>query len=119
MDKSMAALLGAMGALAATGSAPAASQPVHPPASTEDILHAASYADLLRPIPNALARLAAVQAGEMDGSLVNDAAPMVRDVGYHHHHHHHHHRRYVRRYHHHHHHHHHDVARLLNHLLVR
>jgi hypothetical protein len=116
MDKTLAALLGAVGTLAAVGPAHAAAQPidqpVEAPANLADILHAASYADLLRPIPNAVEQLRALEQAEL--ARPSDTARMLYEVQYHHHHHHHHHR-YVRR----HHHHHHVVARALNRILNR
>ena len=98
MNKTMTGLLGAVGALAAAGATQAA-----PAVST--VMQASSYADLLKPIPNALA----VQAVFAE-QRATEAAPEATEVQYfyrHHHHHHHHHRYYRRRYHHHHHHHHH------------
>jgi hypothetical protein len=88
MDKTVAGVLGAITAVVAQAhAAPAPSPPL------EAAMQASSYADLLRPIPNALALLAAAP----------EPAVTVQPVQYHHHHHHHHRRR---RYHHHHHHHH-------------
>src|ERR1700675_4708198 len=102
MDKKIAGLLGAVGALASLNSAQAAAPP--DPAA---VLNAQSYADLLNPIPNAKATLDAVdeaydQAGTSFQVAQNDR---------HHHHHHHSYRRERRivvapRRHHHHHHHH-------------
>jgi hypothetical protein len=100
MDKTLAGLIGAAGALAASVSAQAAT--VANP-GIEDVMQAGSYADLLKPIPNASALLRASDAAQAE------ASPKVLEVQYYHHHHHHHHHRYWRRpvYHHHHHHHHH------------
>ncbi len=105
MDKTLAGLIGAASALAASASAQAAT--VANP-GIEDAMHAASYADLLKPIPNAAELLRASDAAQAE------AAPKVMEVQYYYHHHHHHHHRYWRRpvyvrpvYHHHHHHHHH------------
>jgi hypothetical protein len=53
----------------------------------EAALQANSYADLLRPISNALDLLATEPEPE------REAAPPVRQVRYYHHHHHHHHHR--------------------------
>ena len=91
MDKKIAALLGAAAALTAVGSAQAAA-----PAQTE-LAPAASYRDLLQPVPNAVAALKSddARAAEKVGGETRLAA--------HHHHHHH------RRHHHHHHHHHHHM----------
>jgi hypothetical protein len=121
MDKTMAGLLGAMGALAATAPAHAANAvPGGAARQSADILRPASYADLLRPIPNAVEVLKAADAAEAAATPAPEAAdPNVMQVQYYyHHHHHHHHHRYIRRYHHHHHHHHHHViGRVLNDIL--
>ena len=103
MDKKIAALLGAAAGLATLGSAQAAT-PATPNAASD----VQSYADLLTPVPNAMAQLKAEDAAQ---------APQVELAQYHHHHHHyrryrhhHHHSRWWyrhHRYHHHHHHHHH------------
>ena len=90
MDKKMAGLLGALGALAA-GSPAMAEIP-----ALEGVMHAASYADLLQPIPNASALLQA-----SDEAMTEAPAAIVM-VQYHHHHHHRYQRRYRRRHHHHH-----------------
>jgi hypothetical protein len=120
MEKKIAGLIGAIASLGAFTAAEAA--PVAMPAPSE-ILKADSYADLLEPIPNAVALLQVVdEAGPT--SSVADNVQLVQFY-YHHHHHHHHHsqyrRRYAprivvvpprfRRYHHHHHHHHHSMYR--------
>jgi hypothetical protein len=108
MDKKIAGLLGAVGALASLGTAQGAT-----PSDPTEVLKARSYADLLEPIPGALAALKAVdEAATTGGDNVQ-----VAQYAHHHHHHHHHHsyrgdRRIVvmpRRHHHHHHHHHHSV----------
>lgn len=114
MDKQLAGLLGAMGALTAV----APSQAAVP--GFDEAMRAESYADLLRPIPNATALLE-----ESNALAAAEPRPAVMEVQYyhHHHHHHHHHHRFYRpgyygpavplrgyyrpRYHHHHHHHHH------------
>jgi G3E family GTPase len=74
-------------------------------------LPAASYADLLEPIPNAVERLKIADAQEAPQARLIEAqyAPAEPPVVAHHHHHHHHHhwRRHRRHYYHHHHHHHH------------
>ncbi len=114
MEKTTVGLLGAVAGLAAVGSAQAADAPAHNPS---EALHAASYADLLAPIPNAVALMkaddavrtqvpAAGYAGDVelvDGYYYN---PYTPNYHHHHHHHHHHHQAY---YHHHHHHHHHSA----------
>jgi hypothetical protein len=109
MDKKIAGLLGAVGALASLNTAQAATPP-----DSNDVLKAGSYADLLQPIPNAAEKLQAVD--ETQGVAPVQTAQLVIE-GRHHHHHHHHHayhrdRRIVvrpRRHHHHHHHHHHGI----------
>lgn len=106
MDKNLACLLGAVGALAAAGpAAAAASSPV------ADAMRAASYADLLRPIPNALAVLKAAEAEPAvpsDGAEATFQEAQLIVVNPHHHHHRFFRRRFRRHYHHHHHHHHHN-----------
>ena len=109
MDKSVAGAIGAVGVLMAAASAQAAT---FRPVSVEAAMQADSYADLLKPIPNALALLQAASAAPADTASAPAAdgeatAETVQYYVYHHHHHHHHHRYYRRRYHHHHHHHHH------------
>ena len=115
MEKKMAGILGAVASLGVFNAAEAAPMPA--PAPT-DVLRANSFADLLKPIPNAAELLRAV-----DESRPLPSADNVQLAQYYHHHHHHHHhsqyRRYYdepriivvppryRRYHHHHHHHHH------------
>jgi hypothetical protein len=103
MDKKLAGLLGAAAALTTMTAAQAAmSEP------QTEITPAASYRDLLDPVPNALSALKADDAKR-------DEAPKVELAQYgHHHHHHHHHHGFINRifpghhrYHHHHHHHHH------------
>jgi hypothetical protein len=89
MDKKIAGLLGAAAVLTAAGGAQAAT-----PAQTE-LSPAASYRDLLEPVPNAVAVL------KSDDARAADKAVGETRLAYHHHHHHH------RRHHHHHHHHHH------------
>ena len=112
MDKKLAGLLGAVGALTAITPSQAAAP------GFDEAMRAESYADLLRPIPNAAALLK-----ESDSLAAASPRPDVMEVQYYHHHHHHHHRFYrpgyyrpvvpflgyyrPRRYHHHHHHHHH------------
>ncbi len=105
MDKTLAGLLGAVGALVAVAPA-AGAAPLGWSA-----LQASSYADLFKPIPNAVAVLHAVDAGAGETA---EGSALVQTVQYYHHHHHHHHRRfYRRRYHHHHHHHHHHGPALI------
>jgi hypothetical protein len=108
MDKKIASLVGAMGALAASGQVQAA------PATHLDVeaaMQATSYADLLKPIPNAV-ELWKASASMPAPQVETTSDPAIIDVqDHHHHHHHHHHRRHHRRIvvplpHHHHHHHH-------------
>ena len=91
MDKRIAGLLRAAAALTAVNSAQAAAP------ATSAIDPAASYRDLLEPIPNALALL---KNEDTQGTEVRTDG-QTRLAQHHHHHHH----RYYRRYHHHHHHH--------------
>jgi hypothetical protein len=94
LDKKLAGLLGAVAALGTIGTAQASTAP-----APTDVLAANSYAELLQPIPDASARLKALdeqqRAGAKEGGI---------QLAHRHHHHHHH---YGRRRHHHHHHHHH------------
>ena len=111
MDKKIAGLLGAAAALATVGGANATQ--VQGNAQNP----AASYRDLLNPVPKALDALKAD-----DARLANKPADEVKlaqvgiVVGHHHHHHHHHHAapRVIivppHRHHHHHHHHHHHSS---------
>jgi hypothetical protein len=96
MDKKIAGVIAAIGALAPIGAAQAAA----PANESEQVMQARSFSELLRPIPNASAVLKAV------GEAQADPPAEVQLAQYHHHHHHHHWRR---DYHHHHHHYrHHD-----------
>jgi hypothetical protein len=95
MDKKIAGLLGAVAAISSMTSAKAAA-----PGPTET-LQATSYADLLNPVPNAVAQLIADDATRATRPRGGDEL----NVADHHHHHHH---RYHRRHRHHHHHHHHS-----------
>lgn len=103
MDKKIAGLLGAAAALTAVNSAQAA-------APTTGVEPAATYRDLLEPIPNALAML---KSEDAQGTTA-PASGQTRLAQHHHHHHHrywrpyHHHHHHHRYYHHHHHHHHHN-----------
>jgi len=127
VDKKLAGLVGVMGALAVAA-------PVHAATpNLDDAMRAETYADLLRPIPNAGVLLVKSNAAAMEAHA---NAPELIEVQYYHnhHHHHHHHNQYERpyypaqrgyypgergyygggreyyrpRYHHHHHHHHHN-----------
>jgi hypothetical protein len=108
MDKKIAGLLGAVAALSTMGAAQASPAPTDP-------MQANTYADLLNPVPNAVAALAADD--EARASRQTDGVKTAQisvEVGHHHHHHHrrviimrhrhhHHHRRIIIRRHHHHH----------------
>jgi hypothetical protein len=94
LDKKMAGLLGAVAALGTLGTAQATTAP-----APTDVLTASSYAELLQPIPDAGAKLKALDEQQRAG-----AGEKGVQLAYRHHHHHHHH--YRRRRHHHHHHHH-------------
>jgi hypothetical protein len=93
MGKKIAGLLGAMVTLGALNAAEAA--PMPSPAPT-DVLRANSFADLLDPIPNAVALLQAVD----ESGPASSANENIQLAQYRHHHHH------GRRHRHHHHHHH-------------
>jgi hypothetical protein len=107
MDNKIVGLVGAISGLASLDAAQAAT--VAGPNATE-VLGARSYAELLDPIPNALALLREVEAA--DDALVgreSAADPNVKIAEHHHHHHryrHHHHHHHHRWWYHHHHHHH-------------
>lgn len=110
MDKSVAGLIGAVTALTAAAPSHAATMA---PLATDAVMQVSSYADLLKPIPNALALLKSSESAEATASLVapdveNEAT--VQEVQYHHHHHHRYFRRRFHRHHHHHHHHHHHFS---------
>jgi len=101
MDKKIVGVIGAVAGLAALDSA-AQATPVAQPAPD---LNARSFADLLDPIPNAVAALRASDAAasrEAQEHTANGPNGDVQVAGWHHHH---------RRWHHHHHHHHHRVIR--------
>jgi hypothetical protein len=93
LDKKLAGLLGAVAALGTIGTAQASTAP-----APTDVLAANSYAELLQPIPDASARLKALDEQQRTGTKEGGI-----QLAYRHHHHHHH---YGRRRHHHHHHHH-------------
>ena len=123
MDKTVAGLIGAVTLLSAADPAQAA---MPAPTGLTAAMHAESYADLLKPIPDAVALLkesdeAAAKAEPLPAASEGEATVQQAQYYYYHHHHHHHHgfyepyyhhhhhhhHRYYRRYHHHHHHHHH------------
>jgi hypothetical protein len=80
MDKKISGLLGAVAAVSTMTEAQAATQP----ASTSDALQASSYADLLAPVPYAVAALNA------DNAALAQVPPVEggKLAQYHHHHHH-------------------------------
>ena len=86
MDKKIAGLIGAVAALTSMTAANAAT-----PAQAESS-QAASYADLLNPVPNAVAQLIADDAARAAKSSGGDmeVAQINVEVGGHHHHHRHH-----------------------------
>jgi hypothetical protein len=105
MDKNIAALLGAAAALTSITGANAST-----PTAPAGVPQVSSYADLLAPVPNAMAELIADDTARGNKSAPDgvETAQIVIGVGHHHHHHHH---RYRRSRHHHHHshrHHHHS-----------
>ena len=125
MDKALAGLLGAVGALAVA--TPGQAAPMGAP-NLDEVMRAESYADLLKPIPNAAAVLQVSDEAARAEAARSEAARPEAEVlevqyYYHHHHHHHHHHGYYRpryarpffaprfaHHHHHHHHHHHGPA---------
>ncbi len=117
MEKKIAGLIGAVAALGAFGSAQASPAPVQDPTA---VLKAASFAELLDPIPNAASLLQAVDehaATSTEGDM-QVAQIFIQGGAHHHHHHHSQYRRYAprvvvvppRRFRHHHHHHHHHSS---------
>jgi hypothetical protein len=100
MDNKVIGLLGVM-SLVGTMDASLAATPADP--SQGALPKAGSYSELLDPIPNAVALLAAADAAAVKAPQAGEKAPQegVQVAQYHHHHHHH---RYHRRYHYHHHH---------------
>ena len=115
MDKSLAGLLGAIGALAVASPSHAA---ISAPVDLDAAMRADSYADLLKPIPNALA----VKQALDEQRAAEPGVPDLMTVQYYRHHHHHHHSYYRRRYHHHHHHryhHHHHAGLRIGPLVIR
>jgi hypothetical protein len=107
-----------LGLIAALGAAAVAPTAAHASASAvENIRNPRSVAELLEPVPNAVATMNALNAGERTLEPVEVAevgitiGPGGVRIGHRHHHHyryyhhHHHHHHHWRRYHHHHHHH--------------
>ena len=96
MDKKIAGLLGAAAALTTMTGANAT--------ALATTLHATSYAELLNPVPNAVAQLIADDEARATGSRRGEVdVAQIRVEVDHHHHHHHRYRRRHRRHHHHHH----------------
>jgi hypothetical protein len=110
MDKKIAGAIGALSALVTLDASQAATAPAP---NAGEPLKASSFAELLQPIPNALARL---RTAEEARARAGEAEVQVAQYWRHHHHHHHHHAhwrygwrpRFFYRHHHHHHHHHHS-----------
>jgi hypothetical protein len=98
MDKSVIGLLGAISAFAVASPSYAISAAT---VDLDDVMHADSYADLLKPVPNAVA----VRQALDERRSAQPPVPEIMTVQYYHHHHHHHHHHYYRPRHHHHHHH--------------
>lgn len=109
----MAAALGVATALVGTTAAPSIA------AELDAAMQTTSYADLLKPVPNATVLLAAsdeaARAELLQPAAEGDAKLETVQYYYHHHHrffrHHHHHHRFFPRFYHHHHHHHHRFYR--------
>ena len=110
MDKTVAGLIGAVTLLAAADPALAA---MPAPTGLKAAMQAESYADLLKPIPDAVTLLkesdeAAAKADLAKAELLpaaSEGEATVQEAQYYYHHHHHHHHRFYRRFYHHHHHH--------------
>ena len=88
MDKTMVGVFGAMAALASLDTAQAATEPA---AAPTELTAAKSFAELLDPIPNALATLRAADAAAASTPKVEGVQVAQYYYYYHHHHHHHHH----------------------------
>jgi G3E family GTPase len=99
MDKKVAGLVGAISSLGAMNTVEASA------AQNAEVLSARSYAELVQPIPNAVALLKAAEAADAARAMAAERNPNVRLAQYWGHHHHHHHRYYHHHHHHHHHHH--------------
>jgi len=98
MDKLTLGLIAGLGTAVAASSGEAATV-----AGPEAVLRTTSVAELLKPIPNALEKLRALDA-QADVKPAETQVAETIIVKHHHHHHHH-----YRRHHHHHHHHHHTM----------
>ena len=107
MEKSVMGLVAAIGAVAPLAGAEAAVVSSHDAVQS---LHAATIADLLEPIPNAVAVLAALDAAPA-AEVAKNPTKGVQVVQWHHHHHHYHHHYYHHHHHHYYHHHHHHWHR--------
>ena len=106
MDKKIVGVIGAISGLAALDSAAQATPTAQP---SPDLMNARSFAELLDPIPNAVAALRASDAATTQERADAGLNGNVQVAGMHHHHH---------RYHHHHHHHHHNaVRRVIRHIV--
>jgi hypothetical protein len=105
MDSKVVGVIGAIAGLASLDTAQAA--PVSG-ANANQLAPARSYAELLEPIPNAVALLQAAEAADAARILSEEPDAKLQLVWHHHHHHHHwrhhHHHRWWRHHHHHHHH---------------
>ena len=108
MDMKIAGVLGAVTAFAAASPALAMPNAV----DLDSAMQASSYADLLKPIPNAAALLKVSDARDAEAALLAPAVEgdaTIEQVQFYHHHHHHHHYgygfgpRFLPRFHHHHH----------------
>jgi hypothetical protein len=101
MDKKLAGVIAAIGALAPMGAAQAAA----PASEVEQVMQARSFSELLQPIPNAAAVLKVVDETQADPSAEMQVAQYYSHHHHHHHyyyrHHHHHHHYYYRHHHHH------------------
>ena len=89
MDKKIAGLLGAAAALTAVTAAQAAI-----PVQNSSLTAAASYRDLLNPVPDALTALRADNGRVGQSGTFETAETIVIKKKKHHHHHHHHHHHY-------------------------
>ena len=102
MEKTVIGLVAALGAVAPLAGAQAAV------ASSEDAANAlrvGSVADLLDPVPNSAAILAALDAERKQAAPVSTEVKGLKVAQWHHHHHHYYHHHHHHYYHHHHHHH--------------
>jgi hypothetical protein len=101
MDKKIAGLAGVLAAATAV-------VPVQAAPAPQQLSRANAYADLLKPIPDAVAELKAADAAAREQTERQTQVAQYWGDGYYYHHHHHHHNNYWRRrrWHHHHHHHH-------------